>query len=262
MNVSMSVQGRIGEVETARLEYDKARQKLGEAHKHALKVAAKSDAKLGGGNEGDIQIRQAEAALAGTLMQGTCTLRLGLCLHALKINRRRSLRHHCQGRGSACAKGLGLKFLCVSWELQLLIASCLATVCFPSLPHIKHHNRISTCCCSMLPFMSPSKYMCQRLDTFATVRSDARGVRAHRGSGARGAGGAGHGRPKRAGLRDPRADAVQPGAPGHRNAPPAGDREDGVPLERVVVMALHRALRLTIACEIQSPRQPGDVVVV
>ncbi len=61
----MTAQGRIGEVETARLEYDKARQKLGEAHKHALKVAAKSDAKLSTG-EGDVGIRQAEAALAGT----------------------------------------------------------------------------------------------------------------------------------------------------------------------------------------------------
>ena len=57
------VQGRISEVETARLEYDRARQRLAEAHKHALKAAAKNDAQ--GGIQNDVTIRQAEGALTG-----------------------------------------------------------------------------------------------------------------------------------------------------------------------------------------------------
>jgi len=61
--VCLSAQGRISEVETARLEYDRARQRLAEAHKHALKAAAKNDAQ--GGIQNDVTIRQAEGALTG-----------------------------------------------------------------------------------------------------------------------------------------------------------------------------------------------------
>ena len=61
---SCFAQGRISEVETARLEYDRSRQRLAEAHKHALKAAAKNDAQAGG-IQNDVTIRQAEAALTG-----------------------------------------------------------------------------------------------------------------------------------------------------------------------------------------------------